>query len=184
MGPRYSNIGAAQALVRAGAKSIVDSPRRPRRLPVLRQRRIKVAQAGGASHVGRLPVELPVTDANTIVQQLYQAAGPGGGIILDFTADTAPALMKAAIAQGLVDKVKWRASTPIANTFMAEQFGRSGTARCSSTRSSACSTPRKGPTPGSCWSILKKYTKIAPQAFVRRWASWTQVRHDRPCSPQ
>ena len=50
---------------------------------------------------------MPVTDANTIVQQLYQAAGPGGGIILDFTPDTAPALMKAAEAQGLIDKVKW-----------------------------------------------------------------------------
>ena len=30
--------------------------------------------------------------------------------------------MKAAIAQGLVDKVKWGSSTPIANEFMAKQF--------------------------------------------------------------
>ena len=30
--------------------------------------------------------------------------------------------MKAAIAQGIVDKVKWGSSTPIANTFMAGQF--------------------------------------------------------------
>ena len=30
--------------------------------------------------------------------------------------------MKAAVAQGLVDKVKWGSSTPIANTFMAGQF--------------------------------------------------------------
>ena len=29
--------------------------------------------------------------------------------------------MKAAVAQGLVDKVKWGSSTPIANTFMAGQ---------------------------------------------------------------
>ena len=53
---------------------------------------------------------------------MYQFAGDGGGIILDFTPDTAPAFMKAAIAQGIVDKVKWGSSTPIANTFMAAQF--------------------------------------------------------------
>ena len=94
-----------------------------------------------------LPIKLPVTDANTIVLQLVQAAGEGGGIILDFTPDTAPALMKAAMAQGLIDKVKWGSSTPIANTFMAAS-SRSSTGRCSSTRSSACSTLRRGPTPG------------------------------------
>ena len=53
---------------------------------------------------------------------MYQFAGDGGGIILDFTPDTAPAFMKAAEAQGIVDKVKWGSSTPIANTFMSGQF--------------------------------------------------------------
>ena len=51
-----------------------------------------------------------------------QAAGDGGGVILNFTPDTAPKLMKAAIAQGLVDKVKWGSSTPIAADFMAKEF--------------------------------------------------------------
>ena len=50
-----------------------------------------------------------------------QAAGPGGGVILDFTPDTAPSLLNAAVAQGLVNQVKWGSSTPIANTFMAGQ---------------------------------------------------------------
>ena len=53
---------------------------------------------------------------------MYQFAGDGGGILLDFTPDTAPAFMKAAEAQGIVDKVKWGSSTPIANTFMSGQF--------------------------------------------------------------
>ena len=30
--------------------------------------------------------------------------------------------MKAAIAMGIVNKIKWGSSTPIANTFMAGQF--------------------------------------------------------------
>jgi branched-chain amino acid transport system substrate-binding protein len=43
-------------------------------------------------------------------------------VILDFTPDSAPALLQAAISQGLVDKVLWGSSTPIANEFMAKQF--------------------------------------------------------------
>jgi len=53
---------------------------------------------------------------------MYQFAGNGGGILIDFTPDTAPAFMKAAEAQGIVDKVLWGSSTPIANTFMSGQF--------------------------------------------------------------
>ena len=33
-----------------------------------------------------------------------QAAGSNGGVILDFTPDTAPSLLNAAVAQGLVDQ--------------------------------------------------------------------------------
>jgi branched-chain amino acid transport system substrate-binding protein len=120
MGPRYSNIGAAQALLKRGAKSlIVASPDTISAyadggvLKLAKQRGIK-----GQS----FPVKLPVTDANSTILQLVQAAGNGGGVILDFTPDTAPALMQAAIAQGLVDRVKWGSSTPIANEFMAKQF--------------------------------------------------------------
>jgi branched-chain amino acid transport system substrate-binding protein len=122
MGPRYSNIGAAQALLKRGAKSlIVASPDTIAAyadggvLKLAKQHHIK-----GKS----FPTKLPVTDANSLILQLVQAAGKGGGVILDFTPDTAPALMNAAIAQGLVDQVKWGSSTPIANTFMATQFGK------------------------------------------------------------
>jgi branched-chain amino acid transport system substrate-binding protein len=119
MGPRYSNIGAAQALVRAGVKKLVVAS--PATISAYADGGVvKVAQAAGIpSQV--FPTVLPVTDANSTILKLVQAAGPGGGVILDFTPDTAPALLQAAVAQGLVDKVKWGSSTPIANTFMAGQ---------------------------------------------------------------
>jgi branched-chain amino acid transport system substrate-binding protein len=119
MGPRYSNIGAAQALVRAGVKKLVVAS--PATISAYADGGVvKVAQAAGIpSQV--FPTVLPVTDANSTILQLVQAAGTGGGVILDFTPDTAPALLQAAVAQGLVDKVKWGSSTPIANTFMAGQ---------------------------------------------------------------
>ncbi len=164
MGPRYSNIGAAQALVRAGAKSIVVAS--PSTIAAYADGgAIKVAQRAGIP--GRsIPVTLPVTDANTIVQQLYQAAGPGGGIILDFTPDTAPALMKAAEAQGLIDKVKWGSSTPIANTFMAGQFGK-WDGKLFINSEFGLLDASQGPDTRLMLAILDRYTKIDPQAFAQ-----------------
>jgi len=164
MGPRYSNEGAAQALVRAGAKSIVVAS--PSTIAAYADgAAIKVAQAAGIPGKS-VPVTVPVTDANTIVQQLYQAAGPGGGIILDFTPDTAPALMKAAEAQGLIDKVKWGSSTPIANTFMAGQFG-NWDGKLFINSEFGLLDASQGPDTRLMLAILKKYTKIDPQAFAQ-----------------
>ena len=144
MGPRYSNIGAAQALIRAGVKKIaIASPET-----------ISAYADGGVVKLGRqkgvavkiFPTHLPVTDASSQLLQMYQFAGDGDGILLDFTPDTAPAFMKAAIAMGIVSKMKWGSSTPIANTFMAGQFP-SSTGTCGSTASSASSTRLRAPTP-------------------------------------
>ena len=120
MGPRYSNIGAAQALVKRGAKSLMVAS--PDTISAYADGGVlKVAQAAGIPGKA-FPIKLPITDANSTILQLVQAAGDGGGVILDFTPDSAPALMQAAISQGLVDKVLWGSSTPIANEFMAKQF--------------------------------------------------------------
>ena len=164
MGPRYSNIGAAQALVRAGAKSLVVAS--PSTISAYADGGVlKVAAKAGIPGKA-FPVQLPVTDANTIIQQLYQAAGPGGGIILDFTPDTAPALMKAAEAQGLIDKVKWGSSTPIANTFMAEQFGK-WDGKLFINSEFGLLDASQGPDTQLMLQVLQKYTKIAPQAFAQ-----------------
>lgn len=120
MGPRYSNIGAAQALLKRGAKSLIVAS--PDTIAAYADGGVlKLAKARGIKGQS-FPIKLPVTDANSIILQLVQAAGEDGGVILDFTPDTAPALMQAAIAQGFVDRVMWGSSTPIANEFMAKQF--------------------------------------------------------------
>jgi len=164
MGPRYSNVGAAQALVKAGIKKLaIASPDTISAYadggPAL------VAKAAGIP-VKIYPTHLPVTDATSQLLQMYQFAGEGGGILLDFTPDTAPAFMKAAIEQGIVDKVKWGSSTPIANTFMAGQFPQfDGHLWINSEFSNV--DPSVGPDTALMFQILKKYTKIAPQAFAQ-----------------
>jgi len=163
MGPRYSNIGAAQALIKAGVKKIaIASPDT-----------ISAYADGGVVELGKqkgvevkvFPTHLPVTDATSQLLQMYQFAGDGNGILIDFTPDTAPAFMKAAIAQGIVNKIKWGSSTPIANTFMAGQFPEfDGHLWINQEFSNV--DPSVGPDTALMFQILKKYApKIAPQAF-------------------
>jgi branched-chain amino acid transport system substrate-binding protein len=162
-GPRYSNVGAAQALVKAGiTKLAVASPDT-----------ISAYADGGAALVAKaagipvkvFPTHLPVTDATSQLIQMYQFVGDGGGILIDFTPDTAPAFMKAAEAQGIVDKVKWGSSTPIANTFMSGQFSPSFDGHLWIDNEFANVDPKVGPDSALMFAILKKYTKIAPGAF-------------------
>jgi branched-chain amino acid transport system substrate-binding protein len=165
MGPRYSNVGAAQALVRAGIK----------KLAIASPDTISAYADGGPALVAKkagipfkiYPTHLPVTDATSQLIQMYQFAGDGGGILLDFTPDTAPAFMKAAISQGIVEKVKWGSSTPIANTFMAEQFPQfDGHLWINQEFSNV--DPSVGPDTALMFQVLKKYApKIAPQAFAQ-----------------
>jgi branched-chain amino acid transport system substrate-binding protein len=165
MGPRYSNVGAAQALVRSGIK----------KLAIASPDTISAYADGGPALVAKkagipykvYPTRLPVTDATSQLIQMYQFAGEGGGILIDFTPDTAPAFMKAAIAQGIVDKVKWGSSTPIANTFMAGQFPQfDGHLWINNEFSNV--DPKVGPDSALMFQILKKYApKIAPQAFAQ-----------------
>ena len=161
MGPRYSNIGAAQALLKRGAKSLIVAS--PETIAAYADGGVlKLAKAKGIKGQS-FPTKLPVTDANSIILQLVQAAGDGG-VILDFTPDTAPALLQAAIAQGVIDKVKWGSSTPIANEFMAKQFGQfDGKIFINQEFHNITDT---GPDTTLYKQITKKYTpKIALQAF-------------------
>jgi branched-chain amino acid transport system substrate-binding protein len=165
MGPRYSDVGAAQALIRAGIK----------KLAVASPDTISAYADGGPALLARAhnipvkiyPTHLPVTDATSQLLQMYQFVGEGGGIILDFTPDTAPAFMKAAIAQGIVDKVKWGSSTPIANTLMASQFPQfDGHLWINQEFKNV--DPSVGPDTALMFDILKKYApKIVPQAFAQ-----------------
>jgi branched-chain amino acid transport system substrate-binding protein len=166
-GPRYSNVGAAQALIAAGAK----------KLAIASPDTISAYADGGPALVAKshnipvkvFPTHLPVTDATSQLLQMYQFAGDGGGILIDFTPDTAPAFMKAAEAQGIVDKVLWGSSTPIANTFMSGQFSPAFDGHLWIDNEFSNVDPSVGPDSALMFQILTKYTKpaIAPQAFAQ-----------------
>lgn len=115
-GPRYSNTGAAQAVVGAGAKGtiVVTEPAAPN-ADYSSGGACAVAEAAGLKCITDQET-LPITDPNGVILKLVQEAGNGGGVIINQDPETAASLMQAAHAQNLVDKVVWGASTPLANT--------------------------------------------------------------------
>ena len=163
MGPRYSNVGAAQALIRAGVKKIAVAS--PDSISAYADGGVVKLGAARGVQVKVFPTHLPVTDASSQLLQMYQFAGDGNGILLDFTPDTAPAFMKAAISMGIVSKIKWGSSTPIANTFMAGQFPQFDGHLWINSEFGLLDASQ-GPDTRLMLAIQKKYApSIAPQAF-------------------
>jgi len=79
-----------------------------------------VAKAAGVPYKG-FAENLPLTDTDSIVQKLVQAAGPGGGVVLNYTPESAAPILKSAAKLGMIDKVVWGSSTPAANELVAEE---------------------------------------------------------------
>src|SRR5262245_18697809 len=164
MGPRYSNIGAAQALIRAGVKKIAVAS--PDSISAYADGGVVKLGAAKGVQVKVFPTHLPVTDASSQLLQMYQFAGDGNGILIDFTPDTAPAFMKAAEAMGIVNKIKWGSSTPIANTFMSGQFSPKWDGHLWINSEFGLLDASQGPDTRLMLAIQKKYAPtIAPQAF-------------------
>jgi branched-chain amino acid transport system substrate-binding protein len=122
MGPRYSIDGATQYLIRQKVKKLV-----------LDQSNVPGTgyNAGGFELIAKdagIPTEslkenVPIQDANSIALKEVQAAGDGGGVVLNFTPPEALKILQAAEQQGLQDKVKWACSTPCNTDFLADALG-------------------------------------------------------------
>jgi branched-chain amino acid transport system substrate-binding protein len=122
MGPRYSNMGAADAMIKQGkikGTLVVSSPSAGGIAAYANGGVCLVAKAAGLNCISDAE-DLPLQDTNATILKLVQQAGPGGGVIMDYTAETATGLLQAAGQQGVVDKVVWGQSTPVANEATAK----------------------------------------------------------------
>jgi branched-chain amino acid transport system substrate-binding protein len=122
MGPRYSVDGAAQYLIREGVDTLVLDQSNVPGTEYIDEGFQLIAEDAG------IPTEsfadnVPIQDANSIALKLVQAAGPNGGVILNFTPPEALKILQAAQQQGLQDQVKWACSTPCNTDFLAEALG-------------------------------------------------------------
>jgi branched-chain amino acid transport system substrate-binding protein len=123
MGPRYSSDGAVQGVVRAGAKKIAFDQSNVPGTGYIAQGPAAVAKSLNVG-ITQFKDNVPIQDANSIALKLVQAAGPDGGVVLNFTPPEALKILQAAQQQGLQDRVKaWACSTPCNTDFVAKALG-------------------------------------------------------------
>src|SRR5207237_8997296 len=66
---------------------------------------------------------VPISEASAIVLKATQAAGDGGGVVINFTPPEGLKIMKAAEQLGMIDRVKWGWSTPGNDVSVATAVG-------------------------------------------------------------
>ncbi len=123
MGPYYSNLGGAQAALRAGAvgKMVVVSPNVPG-MDFNNTSVIDFALANGLEAEGFLE-DVPFADPAGLANKIVTAAGEGGAVVLNFPGPTVTPLLLAIEAQGLIDSVIWASSTPPNDDTVAAAVG-------------------------------------------------------------
>jgi branched-chain amino acid transport system substrate-binding protein len=124
MGPRYSSDGATQALLKQGVKKLVFVQSNVPGTEYIEAGPTSIAKAAGVP-ITTLAENVPIQDANSVALKLVQAAGDGGGVVLNFTPPEALKILQAAEQQGLAERVKWGCSTPCNTDFLAEALGSS-----------------------------------------------------------
>ena len=122
MGPRYSSDGATQALIRKKVKKIVLVQSNVPGTEYIQEGPELITKDAGLPFEG-LKENVPIQDANSVALKAVQAAGDGGGVVLNFTPPEALKILQAAQQQGLQDRVKWGCSTPCNTDFLAKALG-------------------------------------------------------------
>jgi branched-chain amino acid transport system substrate-binding protein len=123
MGPYYSSLGAAQYLVRAGVKSMVSAGANVPGGDHDISGPTALAKQNNIPSKGAYLENVPISDANAIALKLAQAAGDGGGVVINFTPPEGLKILQAAEQQGLIDKVKWAWSTPGNDASVVQALG-------------------------------------------------------------
>ena len=122
MGPRYSSDGAVQSLIGKGVKKIAFVQSNVPGTGYI-EAGPKLVAAAANIPIESLKENVPIQDANSAALKAVQAAGDGGGVVLNFTPPEALKILQAAQRQGLQDRVKWGCSTPCNTDFLADALG-------------------------------------------------------------
>src|SRR4051794_12981277 len=122
MGPRYSVDGATQYLLRQGVKKLVLDQSNVPGTGYIAGGFLLIAKDANVP-TQTLKENVPIQDANSVALKEVQAAGPNGGVVLNFTPPEALKILQAAQRLGLQSRVKWACSTPCNTDFLSDALG-------------------------------------------------------------
>jgi len=160
MGPRYSVDGATQYLIRQKVKKLVLDQSNVPGTGYIAGGFLLVAKDAGIP-TETLKDNVPIQDANSIALKLVQAAGAGGGVVLNFTPPEALKILQAAQRLGLQDRVKWACSTPCNTDFLADALGSQWDGKLG-VNAELNLTTANGPDSQLYRDVLKKYAPKIP----------------------
>ena len=123
MGPFYSSLGAAQYLIRQGATDLVVAGSNVPGGDHFISSVPEYAKEHNIPARGFFLENVPITDAGGLALKLVQAAGDGGGVVLNFTPPEGLKILQAAEQRGLIDRVKWAWDTPGNDASVAQALG-------------------------------------------------------------
>ena len=123
MGPHYSALGAAQAVIRAGATGKMVAVTGIAPGSEYNSTGVEALAAEEGLDYEAVFLELPITDADTAILDIVSKAGEGGGVTLTFTPPEMIKLMVAAENQGVIDDVIWGSATPANDSSVAAAVG-------------------------------------------------------------
>jgi branched-chain amino acid transport system substrate-binding protein len=160
MGPRYSVDGATQYLIRQKVKKLVLDQSNVPGTGYNAGGFLLVAKDAGIP-TASLKDNVPIQDANSIALKLVQAAGNGGGVVLNFTPPEALKILQAAQRLGLQDRVKWACSTPCNTDFLSDALGSQWDGKLG-VNAELNLTSANGPDSQLYRDVLKKYAPKIP----------------------
>ena len=160
MGPRYSVDGATQYLIRQKVKKLVLDQSNVPGTGYIAGGFLLIAKDAGIP-TETLKENVPIQDANSIALKLVQAAGSGGGVVLNFTPPEALKILQAAQRLGLQNRVKWACSTPCNTDFLADALGSQWDGKLG-VNAELNLTTANGPDSQLYRDVLKKYAPKIP----------------------
>jgi branched-chain amino acid transport system substrate-binding protein len=160
MGPRYSVDGAAQYLLRQKVKKIVLVQSNVPGTGYIAEGFQLIAKDAGTP-TQDIHENVPIQDANSVALKAVQAAGDGGGVLLNFTPPEALKILQAAQRLGLQDRVRWACSTPCNTDFLADALGPQWDGKLG-VNAELNLTTAEGPDSNLYREVLKKYAPKIP----------------------
>jgi branched-chain amino acid transport system substrate-binding protein len=123
MGPHYSAQGAAEYVVRAGAKGKLVHVTGNQPGADYNGSSVKTLAEQKGMQFEDVQLQLPITDGASVARDLVDRAGKGGGVIITLVPSQSLAIMQGASDQGIVDDVVWGSATPANDLSVAKAVG-------------------------------------------------------------